>query len=103
MQDHHVIDETRRNAKMPRGFPVTVALIHTRNDTLTQFDRMRLAHGASPFIGKVNHKSHKTGNPNPVRRDTLYVFRLVMDLLLAPRPLGEPTVIIYLIIRCRSS
>jgi hypothetical protein len=71
LQDHHVIDEARRNTEMPRRFPVAIAFIHKRDDTLTQLDRMRLAHDASPSMGKVNHKSDKMKIPNPVRRDTL--------------------------------
>jgi hypothetical protein len=48
---------------MPSRFPVAVALLHKRNDTLTQLDRMRLAHGDSPSMRRVNHKSGLTGIP----------------------------------------
>ncbi|GAA5544051.1 hypothetical protein Brsp02_04693 [Brucella sp. NBRC 113783] len=56
---------------MPSGFPVTIALIHKRNDTLTQLNWMRLAHGASPSMRQVNHRSSQTGIPNPVNSDML--------------------------------
>lgn len=71
VQDHHVVDEPGRNPEMPGGFPVAIAFIHKRNDTLTQLHRMRLAHGASPSMRTVNHRSSKTGILNPVCRDTL--------------------------------
>jgi hypothetical protein len=71
LQDHHVVDEAGRNAEMPRSLPMTVALIYKRNDTLTQLNRMRLAHGASPSMGRVNHRSPQTGTLNPVSCDTL--------------------------------
>jgi hypothetical protein len=61
MQDHHVVDEPRRNPEMPGSLPVAVALFHKRNDTPTQLDRMRLAHDGSPPMGKVNHRSAQTG------------------------------------------
>ncbi|MEB2848137.1 hypothetical protein VKY48_27290 [Endobacterium cereale] len=38
--DHHVVDEPMRNAEMQRRFPVAVAFIHKRSDTLTQLDRL---------------------------------------------------------------
>jgi hypothetical protein len=63
VKDHHVVDEMGRNAEMPSRLPVTISLINKRNDTLTQLDRMRLAHGVSPSMGTVNHKSPKTGIP----------------------------------------
>tara|TARA_R110002049_G_scaffold218300_1_gene389750 strand:+ start:199 stop:402 length:204 start_codon:yes stop_codon:yes gene_type:complete len=31
------------------------------NNTRTQLDRMRLAHGGSPSMGKVNHRSRRLG------------------------------------------
>jgi len=71
MQDHHVVDEPRRTPEMPNGFTVAMPLIHKRNNTLTQLYRMRLAHGASPSMGKVKHTSSQTGIMNPVNGDTL--------------------------------
>jgi len=71
MQDHHVIDEPRRNPEMPSGFTVAMPFIHKRNDTLTQLDRMRLAHGVAPSMGKKNHGSTDLEIPNLVWRDTL--------------------------------
>ena len=71
MQDHHVVDEPWRDPEMPGGFPVAVAFFNKRNDTRTQLDRMRLAHGGSPSRGEVNHASAQTGIPNPVSCETL--------------------------------
>ncbi len=71
MKDHHVVDKARRNTEVPRRFSMTIAVIHKRNDTLTQLDRMRLAHGASPSMGRVNHRSRQTEILNPVSCDTL--------------------------------
>jgi hypothetical protein len=71
MQDHHVVDEPRRNPEMPSGFTIAMPFIHKRNDTLTQLDRMRLAHGASPSMGKKNHGSADLEIPNLVWRDML--------------------------------
>jgi len=71
VQDHHVVDEPGRNPEMPGGFPIAIAFIHKRDDTLTQLQRMRLAHGASPSMRTGNHRSSKTGILNPVCRDTL--------------------------------
>lgn len=34
MQHHHVVDEPGRSPEMPGGFPVAIAFIHKRNDTL---------------------------------------------------------------------
>jgi len=42
---------------MPGGFPITIAFLDKGNNTRTQLDRMRLAHGRSPSMGQVNHKS----------------------------------------------
>lgn len=71
MQDHHVVDEPRRHPEMPGRLPMTVAFIYKPNDTRTQLDRMRLAHGGSPSMGKVNHKSTSQGIPNLKSCDTL--------------------------------
>jgi hypothetical protein len=61
LQDHHIVHKSRRNAKMPGGFPVTIAFLDKRNDTPTQLDRMQLAHGGSHSIGKWNRKSADLG------------------------------------------
>jgi hypothetical protein len=71
MQDHHVVDEPRRNPEMPSRFAIAMSFIHKGNDTLTQLDGMRLAHGASPSMSKVNHRSGQMGILNPVSCDTL--------------------------------
>jgi hypothetical protein len=71
VKDHYVIDEPRRHPKMPGSLPIAVAFLHKRNDTRTQLDRKRLAHGGSPSMAKVNHKSTKCGILNLVRSDTL--------------------------------
>jgi hypothetical protein len=42
---------------MPGGFAVSIAFLDKRNNTRTQLDRMRLAHGGSPSMGKLNHRS----------------------------------------------
>jgi hypothetical protein len=70
-QDHHVVDEPRRNPEMPSRFTMAVAFLDKRNDTRTQLYRMRLAHGRSPSMSKVNHKSVSNGILNHVSRDTL--------------------------------
>ncbi|MBB3980344.1 hypothetical protein GGQ64_005598 [Rhizobium azooxidifex] len=56
---------------MPGSLPVAVTLFHKRNDTRTQLDRMRLAHGGSPSMGKVNHKANECGILNPVSCELL--------------------------------
>jgi hypothetical protein len=61
MQDHHVVDKSRRHPEMPSCLPMAVAFFHKPNDTRTQLNRMRLAHGGSPSMGKVNHKSITQG------------------------------------------
>jgi hypothetical protein len=71
MQDHHVVDEPRRHPEMPSCLPMAVAFFYKPNDTRTQFDRMRFAHGGSPSIGKVNHKSISPEIPNLNSCDTL--------------------------------
>ncbi|MBU4551391.1 MAG: type II toxin-antitoxin system HicB family antitoxin, partial [Hoeflea sp.] len=50
-----------------------VAFLYKPNDTRTQLDRMRLAHGGSPSMGKVNHKSISQGIPNLKSCDVLYI------------------------------
>jgi hypothetical protein len=42
---------------MSGGLPVGIAFLDKRNNTRTQFYRMRLAHGGSPSMEKENHKS----------------------------------------------
>jgi hypothetical protein len=71
MPDHHVVDKSRRHPEMPGCLPMAVAFLYKPNDTRTQFDRMRLAHGGSPSIGKVNHRSACMGIPNLNSCDTL--------------------------------
>jgi hypothetical protein len=71
VQDHHVVDEPRRHPEVPGSLSMAVAFFNKRNHTRTQLDRMRLAHGSSPSIGKVNHKSGKNGILNQIGRDTL--------------------------------
>jgi hypothetical protein len=71
MQDHHVVDEPRRHPEVPGSLSMAVAFFNKRNHTRTQLDRMRLAHGSSPSMGKVNHKSGKNGILNQIGRDTL--------------------------------
>lgn len=71
MQDHHVVDKSRRHPEMPGRLPMTVAFFYKPNDTRTQLDWMRLAHGGSPSMGKVNHKSISQGIPNLKSCDTL--------------------------------
>lgn len=61
MQDHHIIDKSRGHPEMPSRLPMAVAFFYKPNDTRTQLDRMRLAHGGSPSMGKVNHKSVSQG------------------------------------------
>lgn len=46
---------------MPRCLSITIAVIHKRNDTLTQLDRMRLARGASPSMGQSITDQAKPG------------------------------------------
>ncbi|WP_417427283.1 hypothetical protein, partial [Hoeflea sp.] len=70
MQDHHVVDKSRGHTEIPGRLPMAVAFFYKPNDTRTQFDRMRLAHGGSPSMGKVNHKSINQGNPDFKSRDT---------------------------------
>ncbi|MCZ4291908.1 hypothetical protein [Hoeflea alexandrii] len=71
MHDHHVVDKSRRHPEMPSRFPMAVAFFYKSNDTRTQLDRMRLAHGGSPSMAKVNHKSISQGIPNLNSRDAL--------------------------------
>jgi hypothetical protein len=61
LQNDHVIHKSRRNTEMSGGCPVTIAFLDKRNNTRTQLDRMRLAHGGSPSMGKWNHKSADLG------------------------------------------
>jgi hypothetical protein len=46
---------------MSGGFPVTIAFLDKRNNTRTQLERMRLAHGGSSSMPKWNHKSADLG------------------------------------------
>jgi hypothetical protein len=62
---------------MPRCFSISTAVIHKRNDTLTQLDRMRLAHGASSSMATVNHRSAK-----PESRILLAATRLTLRCLM---------------------
>jgi hypothetical protein len=71
MQDHHVVDEPRRNPEMPSRFPMAIAFLDKRNDTRTQLYRMRLAHGRSPSMSTMNHNSLSEGILNRVSRDML--------------------------------
>lgn len=71
LQDHHVVDEARRNPEMSRSLPVRVAFLYKRNDTLTQFHRMRFAHDESPAFTEVNQKSVDMGILNLKTGDTL--------------------------------
>jgi len=71
MQDHHVVDKSWRHPEMPGCLPMTVAFFYKPNDTRTQLDRMRLAHGGSPSMGKLNHKSRSLGIPNLKSCDVL--------------------------------
>jgi len=71
MQNHHVVDKSRRHPEMPSRLPMAVAFFYKPNDTRTQLDRMRLAHGGSPSMGKLNHKSISKGIPNLKSCDTL--------------------------------
>jgi len=50
---------------------MTVAFFYKPNDTRTQLDRMWLANGGSPSMGKVNHKSISQGIPKLKSCDTL--------------------------------
>ncbi|MCY0146864.1 hypothetical protein OEG84_03815 [Hoeflea sp. G2-23] len=49
---------------MPSSLSMAVAFFYKPNDTRTQLDRMRFAHGGSPSMGKLNHKSINQGIPN---------------------------------------
>jgi hypothetical protein len=40
LQDHHVIDELRRNPEVPRRFPMSVPLLHKRDNTTAKLHRM---------------------------------------------------------------
>jgi len=71
MQDHHVVNKPRGYPEMPGRLPMAVAFLYKPNDTHTQLDRMRLAHGGSPSMDKVNHKSISQGIPNLKSCDTL--------------------------------
>ncbi|MDP2732746.1 MAG: hypothetical protein Q8O63_06505 [Hoeflea sp.] len=71
MPDHHVVDKPRGHPEMPSRLPMAVAFLYKPNDTRTQLDRMRLAHGGSPSMGKVNHKSTTQGIPNLKSCDVL--------------------------------
>jgi len=71
MQDHHVVDKPGRHSKMPGGLTVSVTFFHKRNDTRTQLDRMRLAHGGSPSMAQVNHKLSAREILNLKKRDLL--------------------------------
>lgn len=64
MQDHHVVDESRGYPKTPGRLPMAVAFFYIHSDTRTQLHRMRLAHGGSPSMDKVNDKSISQGIPN---------------------------------------
>jgi hypothetical protein len=71
MQDHHVVDEPRRNPEMPSRFTMAIAFFDKRNNTRTQLYRMRLAHRHSPSMSTMNHNSLIEGILNHVNRDTL--------------------------------
>jgi hypothetical protein len=56
---------------MPSRLTMAVAFFYKPNDTRTQLNRMRLTHGGSPSMGRVNHKSFRPGIPNLKSCDTL--------------------------------
>ncbi|TCM48419.1 hypothetical protein C8J36_114120 [Rhizobium sp. PP-F2F-G48] len=56
---------------MPGSFPVTIAFLDKRNNTRTQLNWMRLAHGRSPSMAPVNHKSATWKILNQEKRNTL--------------------------------
>lgn len=71
LQDHHVVHKSRRNSEMSGGFPVTIAFLDKRNNTRTQFNRMRLAHGDSPFHRQMESQVSHFGNLNQESRNLL--------------------------------
>jgi hypothetical protein len=52
VQDHHVVDESRRDPEVPGCFTMTIAFFHKRNHSLTQLHWMRLAHGRPLSMAK---------------------------------------------------
>jgi hypothetical protein len=52
LQDHHIVDEPRRNPEMPGGFTMAIAFRYKRNHSHTQLHWMRLAHGRPPSMAK---------------------------------------------------
>lgn len=57
---------------MPGSFPVTIAFLDKCNNTRTQLNRMRLAHGRPPSMGPVNHKSATWKIMKQENRNTLW-------------------------------
>jgi hypothetical protein len=70
LEQDQVVHKPRLNPEVSRGLAMAVAFLDKRNNTTTQFHRMRLAHRSSPST-TMNHQSNPTGIPNPVSCDTL--------------------------------
>jgi hypothetical protein len=71
LQDHHIVDKSRRNPEMLRRGTVRMPLFNKCNNTLTQFYRMWFAHRHSPSMSKENHKLRDWGILNHIKRNML--------------------------------
>jgi hypothetical protein len=52
VQNHHIVDEPRRNPEMPGCFTMAIAFLYKRNHSHTQLYWMRLAHGRPPSMAE---------------------------------------------------
>ena len=72
LQDHHVIDEARRNPKVPRRLSMPMTFFNKGDHSTAYFHRMWLTHSnPQSLVRSENHKAFNLGILNRNRRDLL--------------------------------
>ena len=72
LQDHHVIDEPRRHAEVPRRLSMPMTFFNKGDHSTAYFHRMWLTHSNPQYLVRSeNHKTLKKGILNRNRRDLL--------------------------------